>query len=508
MTSIVDRVVGLGKSSIFYKCVQNSARHGRRGSYDDRQRDWRLGRQDLGWTPAALIIAAPAIAGFHQVPLWIAFTANLSYAIPAAVCLRLLHRRVLQRFESVALFGLGWLLGIVVVYQLITSPVVWLVRGMLNDTLSLAFVLDVYRTQPFLFESLATGVVAALIATVFRLYDQLASRERRLSTILQSIGDGVIVTDADGRIELMNRAAQSLTGYEETEARAAQLESVFVIVSSTDHSRRENPLRRVLAEGTVVGLANHTSLIARDGTEHPIADSAAPVKEPGQPPSGAVLVFRDVSSEYALQRRLEHKLRENEMLLHEVNHRVRNNLQIMSSMLSLQAQYVSDPREKSALQSTRRRIQAMSLIHTQLHDSHRTIGVDLESYIMQVARHIAIAVGWDRDISIDTEIEDLDITVDSGVAWGLVLNELIANSLAHGFDECEDARIRISARRVSGGGFELRYSDNGRGLDAKVDPQTATSLGFFLVRALTAQLGYRFEVNRTSGLSFRFIAEQ
>lgn len=264
----------------------------------------------------------------------------------------------------------------------------------------------------------------------------------------------------------------------------------------------------MLAEGTVVGLANHTTLIARDGSEHQIADSAAPVKEPRQSPIGAVLVFRDVTNEYALQQRLEHKLRENELLLHEVHHRVRNDLQIMSSILSLQVQYVSDHREKSALESTRRRIQAMSLIHTQMHESQGTIGVDLESYIVQIARDIVLSLGWERELSIDTRIESLEIGVDAAVAWGLVLSELIANSLTHGFDGDGEPRILISARPLPERGFELCYSDNGCGLDESIDPQTSTSLGFFLIRSLTAQLGCRFEARRGAGVSFRFVNQQ
>lgn len=107
--------------------------------------------------PAALVIAAPALAGFHDVPLWVAFVGNLSYAIPTAVGLRLLHRRYLQQLESAALYGLGWFLGLAAAYQLIVSPVIWAIRGMLESRLSLSFVLDVYRTQPFLFESCGTG---------------------------------------------------------------------------------------------------------------------------------------------------------------------------------------------------------------------------------------------------------------------------------------------------------------------------------------------------------------
>ncbi|MCW5620191.1 MAG: CHASE3 domain-containing protein [Burkholderiales bacterium] len=120
--------------------------------------------------------------------------------------------------------------------------------------------------------------------------------EARLLVTLQSCGDGLIVTDEEGKVTMLNPVAQALTGWREEQARGLPLEQIFRIVNEFSRAEVESPVGRVLREGKVVGLANHTVLIARDGSERPIDDSGAPVKGPNGEILGVVLVFRDVSA--------------------------------------------------------------------------------------------------------------------------------------------------------------------------------------------------------------------
>jgi PAS domain S-box-containing protein len=137
--------------------------------------------------------------------------------------------------------------------------------------------------------------------------DLFAEREQ-LRVTLASIGDGVIVTDPEGRVTMINRVTEQLTGWSYTEAVGAPLDQVFRIVNEETRQGADSPVTRALRDGVVVGLANHTLLIARDGTEHPIADSAAAIHGANNEILGAVLVFRDVSddrhAEIALSRSL------------------------------------------------------------------------------------------------------------------------------------------------------------------------------------------------------------
>jgi PAS domain S-box-containing protein len=138
--------------------------------------------------------------------------------------------------------------------------------------------------------------------------EALRSSTEWLQTTLRSIGDAVIATDAAGQITFMNGVAQALTGWTEDEARGRDLREVFKIVNEETRGEVENPVARVLREGVVVGLANHTMLIARNGREVPIDDSGAPIKDREGNIAGVVLVFHDTTE----RRQAEHQLRESE----------------------------------------------------------------------------------------------------------------------------------------------------------------------------------------------------
>ena len=126
--------------------------------------------------------------------------------------------------------------------------------------------------------------------------------EEQLRTTLLSIGDGVLVTDGSGAVSFVNPVAERLTGWSSADALGRQVEDVFRIENEDTRAVVENPIRRVVREGVIVGLANHTLLIARDGTERPIADSGAPVRDARGRVTGVVLVFRDISEQRDTER--------------------------------------------------------------------------------------------------------------------------------------------------------------------------------------------------------------
>src|SRR5262249_8380976 len=124
--------------------------------------------------------------------------------------------------------------------------------------------------------------------------DVLAQERERLRVTLASIGDAVITTDTQGRILFLNAVAQSLTGWTQEEAAGKPLDAVFRIINEETYQTVANPAMRALEQGVVVGLANHTVLIRKDGTKRPIDDSAAPIRDSRGQVVGCVLVFRDI----------------------------------------------------------------------------------------------------------------------------------------------------------------------------------------------------------------------
>ncbi|MBW3540845.1 MAG: response regulator [Planctomycetes bacterium] len=223
-------------------------------------------------------------------------------------------------------------------------PVVYLTAHADESTLQRAKITEPfgYVLKPFDERELHTAIQMA--AHKHRLEQELRNSRQWLATTLRSIGDAVVATSADGRVLLMNPIAEELTGWSESEAAGRPLDEVFQIVNERTRSPVDSPVARVLAEGMIVGLANHTLLIARDGVERPIDDSAAPIRDDDQTLLGVVLVFRDVSERRRLQRALEERARELEeahrrkdeflaMLAHELRNPlapIRTGLELLS----------------------------------------------------------------------------------------------------------------------------------------------------------------------------------
>ncbi|MFH1581617.1 MAG: response regulator [Pseudomonadota bacterium] len=174
-------------------------------------------------------------------------------------------------------------------------PVVYLTSYADNKTLQRAKITEPYGyiLKPFSERELYTTIEMALYK--HKMEKKLRDSEQWLSTTLKSIGDAVIATDANGFVTFMNPVAEALTGWNQEDAAGKPLSEVFNIINEETGKHAEDPATRVLREGFVVGLANHTVLIARDGTKYPIDDSGAPIKDDRGNMTGVVLVFRDIT---------------------------------------------------------------------------------------------------------------------------------------------------------------------------------------------------------------------
>jgi len=164
-----------------------------------------------------------------------------------------------------------------------------------------------------------------------RTRQELKNEKEQLFVTLRSIGDGVITTDTSGEIELMNNIAEKLTGWSFEEAKGKQLREVFHIVNEETREEVTNPVERVLREGHIIGLGNHTVLISRDGIEYNIADSAAPIKDPEGKVLGVVIVFRDVTEIYEKEKRI----RQNKQFLESLFSSVQDGISVLDTELNI-----------------------------------------------------------------------------------------------------------------------------------------------------------------------------
>jgi len=189
------------------------------------------------------------------------------------------------------------------------------------------------------------------------------------------------------------------------------------------------------------------------------------------------------------QERLYATLREKEVLLREIHHRVKNNLQVISSLLNLQAASLSDPQALEMLKESQNRVRSMALVHDQLHRSRDLSRIGFREYVTNLCASLFSSYGVDSArIALRVDVEDIALPIDAAIPCGLIVHELVSNSLKHAFPGERRGEIFIRLKSQPPRGTVLTVADNGIGLPESVDVATANSLGLRLVRILAGQI--------------------
>lgn len=282
------------------------------------------------------------------------------------------------------------------------------------------------------------GLAARARERIFQHLDELARQREQLSATLRSIGDAVIVTDASGRINSLNPVAESLTAWTDETARGLPLIDVFRIVNEETGATVENPVERVLREGQIVGLANHTLLIAHDGTERPIDDSAAPIHDASGQLAGVVLVFRDVTERRNNERQLLQEARRKDEFLALLAHELRNPLAPIASALEILKLVDTDAEScQQARDVAERQLRHLTRLVDDLLDVSRIMRgkVELRRERVVLAAAIARAVettqpmlsAKEHTISIDLPSQPIYLKADL-VRLAQILGNLLSNA--------------------------------------------------------------------------------
>ena len=198
--------------------------------------------------------------------------------------------------------------------------------------------------------------------------------------------------------------------------------------------------------------------------------------------------------------RLHRSLEEKEVLLREIHHRVKNNLQVISSLLDLQSQHTSDSATVEMFRESQNRVRSMALIHERLYRAQDLSRVNFAEYLEGLTDHLLQSYRVNTDaIRLDLHFAgDVQLAIDTAVPCGLLVNELVSNCLKHAFQGRDSGVIRIELRRLDGARAGIWVSDNGRGLPEGVDPETARTFGLQLVAMLVDQLRGTLTIERSA----------
>jgi predicted ATPase/two-component sensor histidine kinase len=207
------------------------------------------------------------------------------------------------------------------------------------------------------------------------------------------------------------------------------------------------------------------------------------------------------------ERLIKGSLKEKEILLKEIHHRVKNNLQVICSLFSMQSRNVKDPDTLLILRESQNRVRSMALVHEKLHQGKDLANVDFSGYIRVLSTNLLRAYGYDyneRSVDLIIDVENISFTIDIAIPLGLILNELLSNCLKHAFVNGIKGRINIEFKKTSdNGSVLLMVSDNGIGFPKDVDYRNTKTLGLQLVVTLVEQINASVEMSTTNGTTFR-----
>lgn len=211
----------------------------------------------------------------------------------------------------------------------------------------------------------------------------------------------------------------------------------------------------------------------------------------------------DITERKRIEEQLKTNIREKEILLSEVHHRVKNNLSIISSLLNLQSTMIKSPEQAiNAFQNARDRISAMALVHEELYNSPNITKVNMNDYVGRLVSQLSLAYGKEHRVQLNVDVQDAVLSVDTSIPCGLILNELITNAYKYAFPDGRIGAINIRLRIRKDGYAELEVADDGVGMPSEMDIGRADSLGLTLVRLLIEQLNGTLDTRAAEGTRF------
>lgn len=252
-----------------------------------------------------------------------------------------------------------------------------------------------------------------------------------------------------------------------------------------------------------------TQFFDKDGTEswreiylNPIKDENGLVQEV----SG---IGHDITEKKISEERIKQSLEEKEVLLKEVHHRVKNNLQVISSILNLQSSYVKDEGTLNILKESQNRIKSMAFIHESLYQTKDFSSINFTEYVVNLSQNLLHSYSnFDHEIKLNLDIQNVFLNLDLAIPCGLIINEIISNALKYAFvDNGEGGEININMQ-IEGDCLVLKIGDNGKGLPKNIDYRNTESLGLQLVVTLTDQLNGTIELGLEKGTNYTIIFKQ
>lgn len=321
-----------------------------------------------------------------------------------------------------------------------------------------------------------------------------------VENIIQSMFDALIVTSKDLTMQTVNKAICDMLGYRSEELLGRPVKMLFSNNASDIGCKCHERLGK---ECLTINIEK--ACYAKDGREIPVLLSISTMCDGKGNILGIVFVAKDITERKRAEEKIKKSLEEKETLLKEIHHRVKNNLQIVSSLLDHQTQFIKDQNVINIFAESQNRIISMSLVHEKLYQSKDLSRINFDTYVYDLVAGLFQSYDVNHGkVALNLIIEDIQLDIDSAIPCGLIINELATNTLKYAFPADRKGEFRILFHRIDGDMLELIVGDNGIGLPEGLDFRKASSLGLHLVTILAEnQLHGEIKQNRNNGTEFQ-----
>ena len=331
-----------------------------------------------------------------------------------------------------------------------------------------------------------------------KLHKRAEAEVLKLSQAVEQSASMVIICDVDGQVEYVNRRFVEVTGYAREEIVGA---NPRMVKSGDMPAETYRQLWSALNSGK--SWSGELCNKKKNGQRYWVQASIAPVRNPAGEITNFLAIEEDISERKLWDDQLQAQLKEKEVLLKEVHHRVKNNLQLVASLFNMQTRREESQSVRNVLSDGYNRVQSLALVHERLYRSESLDKVDFLTYVQRLVRDLKASFlnGYDH-IAVRENIESVDLDIDTAVSCGLIINELLSNALKHAFPNGECGEIYVEFYRRENQ-YCLVVRDDGVGLPANRDLSKSDSLGLKLVHILTRQMLGAIEIDR-AGRGLRF----
>lgn len=339
-----------------------------------------------------------------------------------------------------------------------------------------------------------------LVTSIIRDVSQRKQAEAKFRGLLESAPDGIVVVDGDGRMVIVNTQVERIFGYTREELLGQPVELLVPSRYKGGHvGLRDGYLKD--PHTRPMGAGRNLTGRRKDGSEIPVEISLSPMEtEQGMLVTS---IIRDITDRRRAEEQIKASLREKEVLLKEIHHRVKNNLQVTSSLLKLQSGYIQDAKARELFAESQNRIRSMALVHEKLYQSSDLSRINFSDYVRSLANLLFRSFGEAAGrIALRIGGENIHLSVETAVPCGLIINELLSNALKHAFPGGRKGEVTIDLLQEAPHRFSIRVRDTGVGLPPQLDFQRAETLGLQLVQTLVQQLDGELRVSSNSGAEF------